>query len=102
MERAPMRYVLTQILYDVEETTPDNEILVLDNSCNAFPTLKKNKKKVHSSLILNQYQNPTLTNNFKEMIKNLPTKRSKSRENEENNYNFELCKHFVPDHLGHN
>ena len=45
MERAPMRYVLTQILYDVEETTPDNEILVLDNSCNAFPTSQKNKKK---------------------------------------------------------
>ena len=44
MKRAPMRYVLNQILYDVEETTPDNEILVLDNSCNGFPTLKKNKK----------------------------------------------------------
>ena len=91
MKRAPMRYVLTQILYDVEETTPDNEILVLDNSCNGFPTSQKNKKKnVYSSIILNQYQNPTLTNNFKEMIKSYRPKRSKSRENEENNYNFEL------------
>lgn len=80
MERAPMRYVLTQILYDVEETTPDNEILVLDNSCNAFPTSQKNKKKIYSSMILNQFENPDLTNNFKEMIKRYRSKRSKSRE----------------------
>ena len=40
-----MRFVLNEILYDVEETTPDNQVLVLDNSCNAFPTLEKNKKK---------------------------------------------------------
>ena len=90
IERATMRFVLTQILYDVEETTPDNEILVLDNSCNAFPVLEKNKKNKKKIRILNQYENPNLTNNFKEMIKMFRPKRSKSRENEQNNYNFEL------------
>ena len=88
-ERAPMRYVLTQILYNVEETTPDNEILVLDNSCNSFPVLEKNKKKVNKKnyfgMILNQSKNPELSNNFKEEIKKFKPKRSKSRENESNN-----------------
>ena len=76
--------VMNKILFEVEEDTPDNEILVLDNSCNSFPVLEKDKTKDYSLEFLNQFEDPKLTKEFKNTIKKYKPKRSKSRELEIN------------------
>ena len=79
-ESYSMLNVMNKILFDVEEDTPDNEILVLDNSCNSFPVLEKDKTKDYSLEFFNQFEDPKLTKEFKNTIKKHKPKRSKSRE----------------------